>query len=326
MKKALVTGAGGFIGHHLVRLLLEQGVETACFLRYTSTSSPGLLSTLPKHLAGGISHFYGDIRDPDAVRKAAAGCDTMFHLAALIGIPYSFRSPRDVVSVNVGGTLNVLEAALETGSRVIVTSTSEVYGTAVSTPITEEHGLHAQSPYAASKTAGDQLAISYHCAYGLPVTVCRPFNTYGPGQSQRAVVPAIITQALWGGKCIELGSTDTTRDLLFVTDTASGFVALARCPEATGRVVQLGTGSEISIGDLAGTILRLLGREDIGIRTTEERKRPAGGEVMRLVASAALAERLAGWKPSVSLEDGLRITIEWIESHPELHPLRGYMI
>lgn len=325
MKKVLVTGAGGFIGHHLVRLLLERGVETACFLRYTSTSSPGLLSTLPKHLADGVSHLYGDIRDSDAVRKAAAGCDTIFHLAALIGIPYSFRSPRDVVSVNVGGTLNVLEAALETGARVLVTSTSEVYGTATRVPITEEHGLHAQSPYAASKTAGDQLALSYHCAYGLPVTVCRPFNTYGPGQSQRAVIPTIITQALRGGTCIELGSTDPTRDLLFVTDTASGFVELSHCPEATGMVVQLGTGSEISIGDLAGIILRMLGREDIEIRTTQERKRPAGGEVMRLVASAALAERLTGWKPVVSLEEGLRITAEWIGNHPDLYPLRGYM-
>lgn len=326
MKKALVTGAGGFIGHHLVRLLLERGVETTCFLRYTSTSSPGLLSLLPKNLSDGITHFFGDIRDPDAVRKAAAGCDTIFHLAALIGIPYSFRSPRDVVEVNVGGTLNVLEAARETGARVLVTSTSEVYGTAVSVPITEEHGLHAQSPYAASKTAGDQLAMSYHCAYGLPVTVCRPFNTYGPGQSQRAVVPTIITQALGGGAFIELGSTDTTRDLLYVTDTASGFAALSLCPEAIGRVVQLGTGSEISIADLAGLILRILGREDIEIRTTGERKRPEGGEVMRLVASAALAGRITGWKPEVPLEDGLRATIEWIGRHPDLYPLRGYMI
>jgi len=325
VKKALVTGAGGFIGHHLVRQLLERGVETACFLRYTSTSSPGLLSTLPKHLSEGISHFYGDIRDPDAVRKSAEGCDTIFHLAALIGIPYSFRSPGDVVSVNVGGTLNVLEAARETGARVLVTSTSEVYGTAGSVPITEEHALRAQSPYAASKTAGDQLAISYHCAYDIPVTVCRPFNTYGPGQSQRAVVPTIITQVLRGGTCIELGSTNTTRDFLFVTDTASGFVALSQCPEAVGRVVQLGTGFEISISDLAGLILRILGREDIEVRTTEKRKRPRGGEVMRLAASAALAERLTGWKPLVSLEEGLRVTAEWIGDHPDLYPLRGYM-
>ncbi len=325
MKRALVTGAGGFIGHHLVRLLLERGVETVCFLRYSSTASMGLLSHLPEQLAEGVNPVFGDIRDPDAVKRAAAGCDTIFHLAALIGIPYSFLSPRDVVSVNVGGTLNVLEAARETGARLVVTSTSEVYGTAVRVPITEEHRLHAQSPYAASKTAGDQLALSYHCAYGIPVTVCRPFNTYGPGQSRRAVIPTIITQALWGER-IELGSTEPTRDLVFAGDTARGFEALSECSSALGRVVQLGTGAEISIGDLARLILRILGRESMEIHSAPERMRPPGGEVMRLVASNSLADELAGWKPEVPLEDGLRVTAEWIRDHPELYPPRGYVI
>lgn len=325
MKKVLVTGAGGFIGHHLVRLLLERGVETVCFLRYTSGASIGLLSTLPKHLASGVNSVFGDIRDPDTVCRAARGCDTIFHLAALIGIPYSYLSPGDVVSVNVGGTLNVLEAARGTGARLIVTSSSEVYGTALETPITESHRLHAQSPYAASKTAGDQLAMSYHLSFGLPVTICRPFNTYGPGQSQRAVIPTIINQAL-KSTSIELGSTEPTRDLLFVEDTVRGFAALAECRAAVGETVQLGTGTEISIGDLARLILRLLDREDLEIRSAPERSRPDGSEVMRLVASPALALELAGWKPRVPLEEGLCATAEWIRSHPDLYPLRGYEV
>ncbi len=325
MKKVLVTGAGGFIGHHLTRLLLQRGVETVCFLRYTSGSSPGLLSTLPEHLVGGLNTVYGDIRDSDAVRRAAAGCDTLFHLAAHIGIPFSYISPRDVISVNVGGTLNILETARETGARVVVTSSSEVYGTALETPITESHRLHAQSPYAASKTAGDQLALSYHCAFGLPVTICRPFNTYGPGQSQRAVIPTIINQAMKSSR-IELGSTEPTRDLLFVEDTVRGFAALAECPAAAGEAVQLGTGTEISIGDLARLVLRILNREDMEVRCSPERTRPDRSEVMRLVASPALAEKLTGWKPEVPLEEGLRITAEWIRRHPELYPLRGYEV
>lgn len=325
MRKVLVTGAGGFIGHHLVRLLLEEGVEPVCFLRYCSTASIGLLQHLPPRLASGINPFFGDIRDPDAVRRAAAGCDTVFHLAALIGIPYSFASPRDTVSVNVTGTLNVLEAARDTGARVVVTSTSEVYGTAVSVPITEEHRLFAQSPYAASKTAGDQLALSYHHAYGLPVTICRPFNTYGPGQSQRAVIPTIITQALRNDH-IELGSTEPTRDLLFVGDTVRGFFALAGCTRARGMAVQLGTGGEISIGELARLILRLLGRENTEIRCAPERTRPPKGEVMRLVASRALAGELLEWKPRVSLEEGLEATIQWISENPDFYPSRGYTV
>lgn len=325
MKRALITGAGGFIGHHLVSLLLERGVETACFLRYTSTSSPGLLKYVPGHLAGGIIPFYGDIRDPRAVRRAAEGCDTVFHLAALVGIPYSYGYPGDVVSVNVGGTQNVLDACRETGARVVVTSTSEVYGTAADALITEEHRLHAQSPYAASKTAGDQLALSYRHSYGMPVAICRPFNTYGPGQSRRAVIPTIITQALWENR-IELGSTEPTRDFLYVSDTARGFAGMGENPDVLGRAVQLGTGREISVGDLAGLILDILGMRGKEIVSAGERKRPEKGEVMRLAASPALAERIMGWRPQVSLEEGLQVTARWIADHRELYAGAGYAV
>ena len=323
MKRVLVTGAGGFIGHHLVRTLLEYGVETVAFLRYTSTSSPGLLSFLPKELTKGIRYVYGDIRDPDAVKKAASGCDTIFHLAALIGIPYSYDNPRDVVSVNVGGTLNVLETARESGARLIITSTSEVYGTAIDVPITENHRINAQSPYAASKTGADQLALSYHAVYGLPVTVCRPFNTYGPGQSQRAVIPTIINQANRSSR-IELGSTTPRRDFLFVQDTVAGFLALAKCSTIGGKAIQLGTGRDISIGDLARFILEIMGKGHLEIHSSDDRKRPENSEVMRLIASSELARELTGWKPKHTLEEGLRLTIEWVINHPEIYPLRGY--
>jgi nucleoside-diphosphate-sugar epimerase len=323
MKRVLVTGAGGFIGHHLVRLLVEQGIETVCFLRYTSSASPGLLSRLPLDLKNGIREVYGDIRDSDAVRRAMSGCDTVFHLAALIGIPYSISCPRDVVSVNIGGTLNVLEAARKTDTRLLVTSTSEVYGTATEIPITESHRLRAQSPYAASKTGADQLSLSYHACYGLPLTICRPFNTYGPGQSQRAVIPSIINQALHSDH-IELGSLEPRRDFLFARDTAAGFLALARCQESIGKTVQLGTGRDVSIGSLARLILGLMGREDTQILTAQERTRPGTSEVMRLVASSGFMEELTGWKPAYSLEEGLQITINWIRSNSDMYPLRGY--
>lgn len=326
MKKILVTGAGGFIGHRLVRLLLESGYRVNCFLRYTSSASMGLLETLPEDMKSSIAPFYGDIRNPEMVKKAMKGCDTVFHLAALIGIPYSYECPSDVVSVNTGGTLNVLNAALETGARVVTTSTSEVYGSARDVPITETHPLNAQSPYAASKTGGDQLTLSYHAAFGLPAVVCRPFNTYGPGQSQRAVIPSILAQALFAGE-VEIGSTTPTRDFVFVDDTARAFIALAKSPEATGRTVHFGTGREISIGDLARLAIAAAGREGIPIRSEDpSRVRPPSSEVSRLVASSELARRLTGWEPRISLEEGLEITAEWIRSHPSHYRLRGYRI
>lgn len=326
LKKALVTGAGGFIGHHLVHALIKAGIEVTCLLRYTSTASPGLLDYLPESTRNSYTPVFGDIRNPEILKIAMKGCDTVFNLAALIGIPYSYACPSDVVSVNIGGTLNVLNTARETGAKVIITSTSEVYGSAVEIPITETHPLNAQSPYAASKTGADQLALSYHATYGLPVAICRPFNTYGPGQSQRAIIPAILAQALFSDK-VEIGSPEPTRDFMFVDDTVSGFIALARCPEAIGRVIQFGTGREISIGKLVKMAISAAGRDDIRIiSSAPQRRRPEASEVMRLVASTSLASQLTGWKPEVPLEKGLALTAGWIREHPSLYEVRGYSV
>lgn len=326
MKKVLVTGAGGFIGHRLVRTLLESGFMVNCFLRYTSSSSMGLLETLPEEMKRSINCFYGDIRNPEIVRKAMEDCDTVFHLAALIGIPYSYQCPSDVVSVNIGGTLNVLNSALETGAQVVSTSTSEVYGSAMVVPMTESHPLNAQSPYAASKTGADQLTMSYHAAFGLPAVVCRPFNTFGPGQSQRAVIPSILAQALFADEVV-IGSTFPTRDFTFVDDTAAAFIAIAESSKTTGRVVHFGTGREISIGDLAKLAAKAAHREGITIRASDpSRVRPGSSEVTRLVASSELALELTGWKPRVSLEEGLEITADWIKTHPSHYRLRGYRV
>jgi len=326
VKKVLVTGAGGFIGHRLVWSLLESGCEVNCFLRYTSTTSIGLLEYLPEHLKKSVNLFYGDIRNPEMVKAAMQNSDTVFHLAALIGIPYSYACPSDVVSVNVGGTLNVLNAARETGAKVMITSTSEVYGTAREIPITEAHPLNAQSPYAASKTGADQLALSYHSTYGLPVVLCRPFNTYGPGQSQRAVIPTIIAQALFSDR-VEIGSPDPTRDFTFVDDTVAGFLALASCPAATGQTVQFGSSFEISIGNLAKLAVSACGRDGIEIiHSAPARIRPEASEVGRLLASSELVEKLTGWQPKISLTDGLKLTADWIRDHPSLYRLRGYSV
>lgn len=327
IRRALVTGAGGFIGHNLVRRLIDEGVEVAAFLRYTSSGHHGLLELLPARYHGAYEPFLGDIREADALRRAMRGCDAVFHLAALIGIPYSYVSPADTVAVNVGGTLNVLQAVREMDPPpvVVVTSTSEVYGTAQTVPITEQHPLNAQSPYAASKTGADQIALSYHRSFGLPVIVCRPFNTFGPGQSQRAVIPTIILQAM-SSDHVELGAVSPTRDLNYVENTVDGYLALVASAAAVGRTVQLGSGREISIGDLAGLILKLMGREDLPLRTSEERVRPAASEVERLIASYDLARELVGWQPRVSLEEGLTRTIGWITEHREFYRLRGYAI
>ncbi len=326
MKKVLVTGAGGFIGHRLVHALINEGVEVTCLLRYTSTASRGLLDHLPESMRNSFEPVFGDIRNPEILKIAMKGCDTVFNLAALIGIPYSYVCPSDVISVNIGGTLNVLNTARETGAKVIITSTSEVYGSAKEVPITESHPLNAQSPYAASKTGADQLALSYHSTFGLPVTICRPFNTYGPGQSQRAIIPTILAQAIFSDK-VEFGSPEPTRDFTFVDDTAAGFVALAKCPEAIGRTVQLGTGREISIGELVKMAIASIGKSDIRVISSEpQRKRPEASEVMRLVASNDLALQLTGWKPEVPLEKGLELMAQWIVEHPSLYRIRGFAV
>jgi NAD dependent epimerase/dehydratase len=311
-RPVLVTGAGGFIGSHLVELLVRAGADVRAFIRYNSRNDFGQLERLPTEVLEAVDVYAGDLVNPEAVANAVDGRTTVLHLGALIPIPYSYRHPREFVAANIEGTLNVLEAARRSSvERVVQVSTSEVYGTAQQVPISETHRLHPQSPYAASKVASDQLALSFARSFGLDVVVARPFNTFGPRQSARAIIPTIVTQAL-AREQVELGATTPTRDFLFVEDTAAG---LARCAEAdgvTGEVFNLGTGTEISIGELAKRILTLLGRQ-VGIVTAEERLRPEGSEVERLVADVTRARERLDWQPTVSLDEGLRRTVAWIE-------------
>jgi NAD dependent epimerase/dehydratase len=314
-RTVLVTGSEGFIGSHLVERLVELGARVRAFVLYNSFNSWGWLDTLNPAVRGAVEVFAGDVRDEDRVAQAAAGCDTIMHLAALIAIPYSYHAPASYVETNVVGTLNVLQAARRHEVRsVIVTSTSEVYGSAQSVPVTEEHPLAAQSPYAATKIAADQLALSFWRTYGLPVTVLRPFNTFGPRQSARAVVPTILTQALSGRREVRLGSVHPTRDFTFVRDTAEGFVRIAGCEAAIGQVTNLGNMKEISVGDLVRKIGAVL-NVDLTVVSEEQRKRPAASEVERLCADNTKAARLFGWKPRWSLDEGLRLTASWLEKN-----------
>jgi len=311
---ALVTGAGGFIGSHLTERLTQLGVRVRALVEYNPLGSWGWLDESP--VRDEVEVFAGDVRDPMSVRRAVQGVDTVFHLAALIGIPYSYEAPLSYIRTNVEGTMNVLQAALEAGSeRVVHTSTSEVYGTARTVPIREDHPLNAQSPYAASKIGADKMAESFHLSFGLPVTTLRPFNTYGPRQSARAVIPTIATQAL-AGRPITLGNLQPTRDFLFVEDTVEAFVRAGAAPDAVGRVVNVGSGREISIGDLAQLILRLCG-VDAKVVTNEERLRPPASEVERLCADASAAREILDWEPRIELEEGLRRTIEWLGRNAE---------
>jgi dTDP-glucose 4,6-dehydratase len=317
-RRVLVTGAGGFIGSHLAERLASAGAEVRAFVRYTSRGDHGWLEDVAPDAARSIEVFRGDLANPEAVLGAMSGCEAVFHLGALIPIPYSYRHPREFVTANVEGTLNVLEAARREGpARIVHTSTSEVYGTAQRVPIDEEHPLRPQSPYAASKVGADQLALSYWRSFGTPVVVARPFNTYGPRQSARAVIPTIATQAL-ARDVVELGATAPTRDFLYVEDTAAGIVACAEADGVDGEVVNLGTGSEITIGELAERILRLAGR-DVPVSLDEQRLRPPDSEVERLVADVAKARRLLDWEPRVDLDEGLRRTIAWLS-----RSLEGY--
>ncbi|HET7808730.1 MAG TPA: GDP-mannose 4,6-dehydratase [Gaiellaceae bacterium] len=317
-RRVLVTGAGGFIGSHLAERLAAAGAEVRAFVRYTSRGDHGWLEDVAPDAAQAIEVFRGDLANPEAVLGAMSGCEAVFHLGALIPIPYSYRHPREFVTANVEGTLNVLEAARrEEPARIVHTSTSEVYGTAQRVPIDEEHPLRPQSPYAASKVGADQLALSYQRSFGTPVVVARPFNTYGPRQSARAVIPTIATQAL-ARYVVELGATAPTRDFLYVEDTAAGIVACAEADGVEGEVVNLGTGSEITIGELAERILRLAGR-DVPVSLDEQRLRPPDSEVERLVADVTKARRLLDWEPRVDLDEGLRRTIAWLS-----RSLEGY--
>jgi NAD dependent epimerase/dehydratase len=323
--KVLVTGAGGFIGSHLCEMCLAEGAEVRAFVHYNSRTDLGMLEDVVPRRRSRIEIVAGDLRDPDAVRRAVGGCEIVFHLGALIGVPYSYSNPADVVATNVLGSLHVLQAARETGVlRLVQTSTSEVYGTARQVPMTEDHPFHPQSPYAASKIAGDMLALSFHRTYSLPVTVLRPFNTYGPRQSPRAIIPAIIIQALTSD-AIRLGSLSPRRDLTFVTDTARGFIAAALARKAIGEVVQLGTQKETSVGELVEMIGRALKRP-LHVLQDRERIRPADSEVERLLASNSRAANILGWRPKISLEEGLGKTVNWFRNKPDGYKRRLYHI
>jgi dTDP-glucose 4,6-dehydratase len=324
-KPILVTGADGFIGSHLVEQLVTQGYRVRAFALYNSFNSWGWLDQCSEEVKKGFEVFSGDIRDPHGVKEAMKGCDAVLHLAALIAIPYSYHSPDTYVDTNVKGTLNILQAARELGiRRVIHTSTSEVYGTARFVPITEDHPLQGQSPYSATKIAADQLAYSFYSSFELPVVIARPFNTYGPRQSARAVIPTIITQIASGQKQIKLGAVSPTRDFNYVLDTVSGFIAILNSEKGLGQVVNLGSNFEISVGDTAQLIAEAMNAE-IEIITDEERLRPENSEVERLWADNTKAKQLFGWQPSYGgregFKRGLTETAEWF-SHPE--NLRGY--
>jgi len=319
-KTVLVTGAGGFIGSHLTERLVREGHQVRVLIRYNGRDNRGNLEDLPGEIQESIEFERGDLKDPFAVRKAVEGREWIFHLGALIAIPYSYQNPYDVVQTNVLGTAHVLDACRASSvlERLVLTSTSEVYGTAITVPIDERHPLQGQSPYAATKIAADALGESYHRAFGLPVTVLRPFNTFGPRQSARAIIPTIISQAL-SRDVVKLGRLDPRRDLTFVKDTVAGFVAIAGCDAALGRAVNIGRGEDISIGELVETIGRRLGRA-IAVETDQDRLRPAASEVERLLAGTALAQSLWGWKPQYTLEQGLDETIDWVRD--QLHRFR----
>ncbi len=311
MAKVLITGAGGFIGSHLTEELVRRGQDVKAFVHYNSRDERGLLPDLPVAVQNQFEIVAGDLKDPDGVKKAVRGCARVFHLGALIAIPYSYVHPFNFVQTNVLGTAHLLNACLEENSieRVIHTSTSEVYGTAQYVPIDEKHPLQAQSPYAASKIGADKLAESYYRSFGLPITILRPFNTFGPRQSLRAIIPTIISQAL-EGEAIRLGNLIPRRDFLFVRDTVRGFIEAGECDEAVGRVVHIGTGRDIAIGEVVQTIFSLLGKE-MRVQVEDQRIRPEKSEVMQLLSDTRLAHRLFGWVPNYSLEEGLKETIRW---------------
>jgi NAD dependent epimerase/dehydratase len=321
----LVTGAGGFIASHLVERLVLEGWRVRAFVRYTSRRDPGLLKLLPGEVYRDVEIIFGDLRDLDAVKDAMQGTSVVFHLGALIAIPYSYLHPVEVVETNISGTLNVLLAARETGvDRLIHTSSSEVYGSALRVPISEDHPLQGQSPYSASKIGADKLAESFFCSYNLPVVTLRPFNTYGPGQSTRAVIPTIITQAL-RAEVIQLGALHTRRDLTYISDTVDGFIKAALTPGIEGQTINLGSGIEISIEDLATEIIQLVGHT-VRIETEAIRLRPEKSEVQRLLSDNRLARELLGWQPQVSLRPGLELTINWIRQHLDLYQLDEYHV
>ena len=318
MKKILVTGADGFIGSHLTEELVKQDYNVKAFVYYNSFNSWGWIDTLPKEIKDEIEIFAGDIRDPNGVRIAMEDCDMVYHLAALIAIPFSYHSPDSYVDTNIKGTLNVLQAAkLLYTKRVLVTSTSEVYGTAKFVPITEEHPYQGQSPYSATKIGADRLAESFYRSFDLPITIVRPFNTYGPRQSARAVIPTIITQLQNGFKEIKLGSLIPTRDFTYVKDTANGFIEIAKSDKTIGEEINIATQSEISIGDLALELINQI-NPNAKVTSDDQRIRPDKSEVNRLFGSNEKLKRLTNWKQKYSLKEGLKETIDWFTKKENL--------
>lgn len=322
MKKVLITGADGFIGSHLTEELVREGNQVRAFVQYNSFNSWGWLDRCDPDVRGHFEIFAGDVRDAFAVREAMRGVETVYHLASLIAIPYSYTAPSSYVETNISGTLNVVQAAKDLGtSRVIHTSTSEVYGTAKFIPITEDHPLQGQSPYSASKIGADQIAGSFYHSFGTPISIVRPFNTFGPRQSARAIIPTIISQIADGRKELQLGDLRPTRDFNYVTDTVSGFLAVGKSDRTVGEVINIGTGFEISVGDLVRLIIDVMGK-DIAIVLDENRLRPPESEVFRLCACSAKAHKLTGWSPQFAGIDGLRrgieLTVNWFTNKDNL--------
>lgn len=326
MKKVLVTGADGFIGSHLTERLLEKGYQVRAFVYYNSFNNWGWLDTLPKQKLEKIEIFSGDIRDPNGVREAMKGIDIVFHLAALIAIPFSYHSPDSYVDTNIKGTLNILQATRDLNiERVLVTSTSEVYGTAQYVPIDEKHPYQGQSPYSATKIGADRIAESFYRSFNLPVTIVRPFNTYGPRQSARAVIPTIITQLLAGKTEIKLGSLTPTRDFNFVKDTADGFIAIAESKNTVGEEINIATQKEVTIGELANELIKQI-NPNAKIVCETERLRPEKSEVNRLLGDNSKILELTGWTPNYSLEEGLAETIEFLKNNLDKYKIDIYNI
>ncbi len=325
-KTVLVTGADGFIGSHLAERLAREGSRVRAFVLYNSFSSSGWLDRSPPELREAMEVFPGDVRDAEQVAEAVRGCDIVFHLAALISVPYSFKSPESFLDTNIRGTLNVLQAARRHGEvKVVHTSTSEVYGTPAEVPISEDHPLRAQSPYAASKIAADKLAESFFYSYGLPVVILRPFNTYGPRQSSRAVLPTILTQLLAGKDEISRGALWPRRDLTYVDDTVEGFLRAAEVDEAVGQTIQLGTGRDVSIAELMKLAMTVLDRSAT-MRSSDERLRPPSSEVERLLSDPSRAKEILGWAPVVCLEEGIRRTAEWLRRNGSDEMAERYLV
>jgi NAD dependent epimerase/dehydratase len=323
--RVVVTGAGGFIGSHLIERLVRSGAEATAYLRYNSRSERGLIDSCAEEVRTHIQVVFGDLRDADSVRRTLRGAEVVFHLGALVGIPYSYESPRQYVDVNVVGTLNVLEAVHEGEvPRLVHTSTSEVYGTPVYTPIDEKHPLQGQSPYSATKIGADKIVESFWRTYDLPVATLRPFNTYGPRQSARAILPTIIRQALTQST-IRLGSLEPIRDMNFVSDTVDGFLGIARCDAAIGKVVNVGSGRGLNVGEMVEGVGKVLGKK-LHVVTEAQRVRPPNSEIEALIADSSQARQLFGWRPRTTFEEGLRATIDWFAANDAVHDPAQYLV